>query len=269
MKQRITALAYDLLTLALLAVARACRPEDAWVEAARSSSATGISDPRFPVLISILSFLTSAFSLWFSIWFNIWPPDGLVEYSRFRSSPEIGDNTLTVTYIFSSTGKLAHLIDEVGVYEVYKHIKSPAVEGEGGVCLDWRLNPGNSLQMPQQMRDALVNFPNEMMAKYTTPVRVALSDGGHDKFDTMIVPAQEQRAVTATFRTTPANLERYNAIVMCPTFRYLGADGQPRTAICKGWEVDVIAGGGRISHGDPPPVKLLPSLNTTLCRLTF
>jgi hypothetical protein len=47
-------------------------------------------------------------------------------------------------------------------------------------------------------------------------------------------------------------------------FTYMGADGQPRRAICKGWEV--VSGGVR--RGDPVAVRLLPDLDTAVCRLT-
>ena len=76
---------------------------------------------------------------------------------------------MTVTYIFSSTQKLAHLIAEVGVYEVYKHTDGQTNEDESSICLDGRLgSPSFSALRPEQVKDALTNYNDEMMAKYTT-----------------------------------------------------------------------------------------------------
>ena len=219
-------------------------------------------------ITSLVAILALAFTIYT---YFVLPPDGLTELSRFPNPPQVGTDKLTVTYIFSSTGKLAHLIQEVGIYEVYKQSDVQANEDDSGICLDERLyGPSTLARLPQQLKDKLTNYNNEMMVKYTTPLQVVLADGLHDEFDTILVPAQEQRAITATFKTTPADLDRFNAVAMCPTFQYLDANGQLRTVVCKGWNTKFGAfggvKGGRVDVGGPGQAGLLPSLDTTLCR---
>lgn len=217
---------------------------------------------------SLVAILALAFTVYT---YFVLPPDGLTEVSKFPSPMQIGTDKLTVTYIFSSTGKLAHLIQDVGIYEIYKHTDEQSNDDESGLCLDERLGgPSLVALLPQEAKDLLTNYNNEMMAKYTAPTRVVLADGPRDEFDTMLVPAQEQRAITATFRTSPANRDKFNAVAVCPTFQYLDANGQPKTVVCKGWNTKFMTmgafKGGRFDRSGAGAVKLLPSLDTSLCR---
>jgi hypothetical protein len=220
-------------------------------------------------IASLVTVLTLAFAVY--TYFAL-PPDGFTEFSKFPSPPQIGTDKLTVTYIFTSSGKLAHLIQEVGIYEVYKQTNGQANEDNSGICLDERFGSPSMIALLPDNVYGLTDY-NDVMAKYTTPVRVVLADGTHDTFDTMLVPAQEQRAITATFKTTPANLDKFNAVAICPTFQYLDASGQPTTVVCKGWNTKFVTiggfKGGRFDRSGPGPVRLLPSLDTALCRTAY
>jgi hypothetical protein len=141
-------------TLALLTVATTGLREDAQAEVTKPRSTTGIIT-WLPLFISLLSVLISLAAFGFSVATYFWPPDGLIANSRFRSS-QSNDNTLTVKYTFSNTGKLAHLVEDVGVFEVYKHVERPGgLKGNSDICLDWRLEPSMSESMPPEVRSGL------------------------------------------------------------------------------------------------------------------
>ena len=109
--------------------------------------------------------------------------------------------------------------------------------------LDERLYaPSFVALMNAQVKDLLVDYKG-MMAKYTMPMQVILADGAHDSFGTVLSPAQEQRAIAATFKTTPANVDKFNTISICPTFQFVDATGQLKAVICKGWSTKLVSTG--------------------------